>query len=223
MTKKPTALGRLTNSILRTRVNGAIAKVIPKASRIVEVGPGQGDFTRWCLENGHSYVCFDNNELILENAKKLGAEGYLGFVPPIIQDDKSADCIVLSHVFEHMPNHEKAYDLLKEIHRVLKPGGVAVFLFPDFNSWGMDFWIDYTHAFIVTPYRFETMLSDSDFAVIHKKHFYAHFDFIPGWFLDQLVKRGSALLKIFFPFNYKLAKAQVMFHANLFMIAKKNK
>jgi SAM-dependent methyltransferase len=45
--------------------------------------------------------------------------------------DRSVDCVVCSHVLEHV-NDIKA---LAEIHRVLKPGGLAAFMFPVVEGW----------------------------------------------------------------------------------------
>ena len=47
-------------------------------------------------------------------------------------DDESFDVVVSNQVFEHVPNIDEA---LREIARVLRPGGTALNLFPDASVW----------------------------------------------------------------------------------------
>src|SRR3546814_12643209 len=46
-------------------------------------------------------------------------------------DDESFDVIICSHVLEHV-DHRKA---LREMYRVLSPGGFAVLMFPIIEAW----------------------------------------------------------------------------------------
>jgi SAM-dependent methyltransferase len=46
-------------------------------------------------------------------------------------DDKSIDLVVSSDVFEHIPDPYRAH---REIHRVLKPGGIHVFTVPFYQT-----------------------------------------------------------------------------------------
>jgi 2-polyprenyl-3-methyl-5-hydroxy-6-metoxy-1,4-benzoquinol methylase len=45
--------------------------------------------------------------------------------------EKAWDCVVLTHVLEHLPEPVEA---LRKIHRLLKPGGVGVLEFPNIDA-----------------------------------------------------------------------------------------
>jgi SAM-dependent methyltransferase len=64
-------------------------------------------------------------------------------IEAIAERDEGYDCIVCSHVLEHVDD-EKA---LREIHRVLKPGGVALIMLPIIEGWATT----YENPAVVTP------------------------------------------------------------------------
>jgi SAM-dependent methyltransferase len=52
-------------------------------------------------------------------------------IEAIAEPDASYDCIVCSHVLEHVDDAKA----LREIHRVLKPGGLALIMLPVIEGW----------------------------------------------------------------------------------------
>jgi len=52
-------------------------------------------------------------------------------IEAIAAEDASFDCIVCSHVLEHVDDAKA----LAEIHRVLKPGGIALIMLPVIEGW----------------------------------------------------------------------------------------
>mgnify|MGYP000029312189 FL=1 len=58
-------------------------------------------------------------------------------------DDKTFDFVFSKSVLEHVLN---ADNFISETLRVLKPGGIVVFMVPDFASNSYNYWTDYTHV-----------------------------------------------------------------------------
>jgi SAM-dependent methyltransferase len=71
----------------------------------------------------------------------------LGFLP-----DDSVDEICSSHVLEHVDNFEP---LMRDVHRVLKPGGTMVAVVPHFSN--PYYYSDFTHRRFFGLYTFDYM------------------------------------------------------------------
>ena len=61
----------------------------------------------------------------------------------IAEPDASYDCVVCSHVLEHVDDHKA----LREIYRVLRPGGTALIMLPIIEGWS----VTYENPNVVTP------------------------------------------------------------------------
>ena len=64
-------------------------------------------------------------------------------IEAIAESDASFDCVVCSHVLEHVDDRKA----LQEVHRVLKPGGVALIMLPVIEGWSTT----YENKAAVTP------------------------------------------------------------------------
>lgn len=98
---------------------------------LLEVGCGEGRGIDWILPHVSKYTAIDKIEPVIEKLKvKYPASKFLsGNIPPLsVFADNSFDSIVSFQVIEHIEN-DKLY--LKEIHRVLKPGGIALVTTPN--------------------------------------------------------------------------------------------
>jgi SAM-dependent methyltransferase len=92
---------------------------------VLEVGCGEGRGIDMILEKAKSYTAIDKIEpVILELGKKYPSGKFLsGNIPPLYPfEDNSFDRVVSFQVIEHI---EDDHLFLKEINRVLKPGGTA--------------------------------------------------------------------------------------------------
>lgn len=92
----------------------------------------------------------------------------LAFIP-----ENSIDEITSSHVFEHIIHFE---ELMRDIHRILKPGGTHKITVPHFSN--PHYYSDYTHKRFFGLYTFEYFSKIEDQDLNRKVHdFYVNFHF----------------------------------------------
>ena len=106
--------------------------------------------------------------------------------------DASVDVVISNHALEHV---ERPLDELRELRRVLRPGGVAVFVVP-INDWRSDRAFDPSdpnhHLYTWTPQLFGNLLTDAGFEVASSKvmtharrrRFLALHNQMPAWVYD---------------------------------------
>jgi SAM-dependent methyltransferase len=96
-------------------------------SVILDIGSGEGNFAKY-LGRKDVYM-IDGNQATVELLKKEFENIYYGKLPELPFEDNKFDVIHTSHLVEHLTPQE-LYDLLKEIDRCLKNGGVLVISTP---------------------------------------------------------------------------------------------
>ncbi len=107
--------------------------------RILDFGCGTGFFVAWARERGADVVGADTYD---RHWADWGAEIYPGAREHVsqVQDgilpfaDASIDVVIANQVFEHVPP-AALRPALCEIHRVLRPGGAFIALFPTSDVW----------------------------------------------------------------------------------------
>lgn len=108
------------------RISG---KPLPPATRYLEVGCGSGASVRAASDLGWEATGIDiDPELIATGIEQHGAD--LHCTPLLLGgfEFESFDFIRLRDVIEHLPD---PYESLLEIHRLLRPGGIALFVAPN--------------------------------------------------------------------------------------------
>jgi SAM-dependent methyltransferase len=98
---------------------------------VLEVGCGEGRGIDRILIKAKSYTAIDKIEPIIEGLRKKYPTGKFlsGNIPPFSDlQDNTFDRVFSFQVIEHIENDNL---FLKEIHRVLKPGGVALLTTPN--------------------------------------------------------------------------------------------
>jgi len=98
---------------------------------VLEVGCGEGRGVGLLMEHARSFTAVDKIEAAINILKAKYPTGRFESmnIPPLkTLQDNAYDCIVSFQVIEHI---EDDVLYLKEIHRVLKPGGVALFTTPN--------------------------------------------------------------------------------------------
>ncbi len=119
-------------------------------------------------------------------------------IEAIQEPDRSFDCVVCSHVLEHVDD-KKA---LQEVYRVLKPGGVALIMLPVVEGWSTT----YENKAVITPEDRMRHYGQSD----HVRYYGADVrDRIraAGFKLDEFTAEGEDVL------TYGLSRGEKVFVA----------
>jgi ubiquinone/menaquinone biosynthesis C-methylase UbiE len=98
---------------------------------LLEVGCGEGRGIAHMLPRVRSYSAIDKIAPVIEQLKKQYPQAALlsGNIPPLrAYSDNTFDCVVSFQVIEHIQDD---HTFLKEINRVLKPGGQAYLTTPN--------------------------------------------------------------------------------------------
>lgn len=112
-----------------------VVQYFPKKAKILELGAGQGQDTRFFAENGFTVVSTDISDLALEvnkeklpdNLKNNVIVKKLDLVKAIPFKDKEFD-VVYAHLSLHYFDKEETQHIFREIYRVLKDGGILSIL-----------------------------------------------------------------------------------------------
>jgi len=169
-------------------------------SLVLDVGCGPGWYLP-LISDGNSHVIgIDASMSQLRLARKNVPESTLltGDICDFPLRSNQFDVAYAINIFHHLPSVEAQRRAFREIHRILKPGGVLMlhemnvtnplfrfylgYVLPLFNKvdQGTEFWI-----------RPETLKSSPLFQLRHTEYFTFLPDFLPGWLLHSL--RGLEL------------------------------
>ncbi|WP_037318239.1 class I SAM-dependent methyltransferase [Salegentibacter sp. Hel_I_6] len=116
---------------------------VAKGNNLLDIGAGTGDFLQTAKRKNWNVEGVEPNE----QARKLAAEKGIKLQQDLSSfEEDSFDVISMWHVLEHVPNLEVQ---LKELHRLLKPNGVAVIAVPNFKSFDAEYYKEYWAAYDV--------------------------------------------------------------------------
>lgn len=118
----------------------------PQACSLLEIGAGTGWQAKKFFEKGYQVEAIDLSRSEYVNHRVWDVKDYDGHKIPFPAD--SFDVIFSSNVLEHIPH---VTQFQSELHRVLKPDGIAVHILPS-GSWR--FWTNLTYY----PYAFNFLL-----------------------------------------------------------------
>lgn len=111
----------------------SVARHLPKAGRVLDVGCGNGGFL---MDMKHRGFHVEGTELSESSAKRMPADAgitvHVGDLASLQLPEKSFDAVTLWHVLEHVTDPA---DVLRQAHRLLKPSGVLFVSVPNAESW----------------------------------------------------------------------------------------
>src|SRR5271154_4313334 len=109
-----------------------------KSGRLLEIGCGDGDLLAAAEAEGWQVTGVDYSAAACEKARRLLKKGDVlcGELQSCRLPEEHFDLCVLCDVIGHV---RSPVDFLREIHRVLKPGGVLFIATPSTDSWSARF------------------------------------------------------------------------------------
>jgi SAM-dependent methyltransferase len=197
-----------------------------QVSRLLELGPGWGEFADLCMQSKIDYHSIEPNYIRATKLAERGISVILAQTPPIPARDGEFDVTLALNVLEHMPDFVTAIRFLDEMVRVTRPGGVVVINCPDLLATGKVFWdADYTHNFPVTMRRISQMFSDQKLEIIDSTYYSGIFagpiatpvSWMAQTFPEQLVSYAAQ------PFVHadRIHRFRLTFYRNIFVIGRK--
>ena len=103
--------------------------------RLLDVGCGDGSLVAYLSGLGWDAEGIDVDSAAVAAARRQGLRVQLGTLASEPYPPRSFDVLTMSHVIEHVID---PIALLRDCHRVLKPGGTLVLFTPNVESWGHD-------------------------------------------------------------------------------------
>lgn len=150
-----------------------------KATTVLEIGCGSG----WAISYRHPQVrliAVDRGSLYRTELEAQGVEFHETDVAtePLPINEGLVDLIILNHLIEHIADCEF---LVRQLRRVLRPGGVVYIRTPNLERVKWSFWDDYTHVKPFTPRALDHLMRTVGF----ERRFMLDSDH-PRIFLDTL-------------------------------------
>ena len=117
------------------RMQELIQRFLPPPPGVVlDIGGGPGKYACWLARSGYGVHLVDPVQRHLEQAREASASQpdhplasvAQGDARLLLHHDGSADAVLLMGPLYHLPARDHRLAALREVHRILKPGGVLV-------------------------------------------------------------------------------------------------
>lgn len=192
-----------------------VSEACPADATIIDVGAGNGRLLSQ-LPSGIHYIGIEPSSSLrhfgeLASASHPSAAWRNGALPTLPATNGEADLVVCLAVLHHVPGHAAQIDSIKELSRILKPGGLCILTAWNFRSAHMFSWTRFLAAWL----RFPLVRGGSpgDLWMPWKAEGANAQRFVHAFTLSEL--RG-----LFSPENWHIERAQNI-RSNLMIVARK--
>lgn len=128
-----------------------VTRHFPPGTKLLDLGCGSA----WLGRHFDDYTGLDGSQAAVDAAAERGITIILGNADePLPFDDQSFDGVVAKDLLEHV---QDPGSVVREINRVLKPGGRVFASSPDAQRW---VWDDYTHVRPFSRRGFRLLFTD---------------------------------------------------------------
>lgn len=184
-------------------------KFINKNDTVLDLAAGYCEFINniQCKEK----IAVDLNQKTKDKAAK-GVKVYKALSTALPKKlTNSVDVVFTSNFFEHLDSKNELIDTLKEVHRVLKPGGKLMVLQPNIRLVGNKYWDYVDHTLPLTEKSLYEALHLTDF-----EQEYCKVRFLP-YTANSRVPALPILIKLYL----RLSPAQFVMGKQTFVVARK--
>jgi O-antigen chain-terminating methyltransferase len=178
-------------------------------TRVLEIGPGRGDFADICRQNNIHYSAIEANKEMADRLTSRGFKVIYSMVPPLPIIEEKFDAVIMIHVMEHMDTMTQALELSRNVFNLLKPGGYFIISSPDYvNCKHLFFYGDFSHNYITSKRRLEGLLLSSGFKEIAWVYLSGPISGLGCFLLSGIVARiPLQMLSVLFPKSNVINKA----------------
>lgn len=152
-----------------------LARRVPRGGRVLDVGCGRGTLLSELAERGFEVHGTEVSRAAVEGADPRAEIRIASNLAEAAYSENSFDLVILWHVLEHLPDPRET---LREIQRILRPGGEVVVAVPNFSSrqarWAGPAWFHLDpprHLYHFPLAALRTLLTDCGFECRSEHHF----------------------------------------------------
>jgi len=140
---KQMSLNKLRKILINYQAKSLLKNFDRKKIKILEIGSGEGIYSKYFIKKGHYVTATDFNKKSLAQLKNLGIKTKLGNFSEIKFTEKF-DLIIMSHVIEHFYNPIK---VVRKLKRLLIKKGTIYIKTPSANFLFLNLIKDNTYVF----------------------------------------------------------------------------
>jgi len=111
----------------------------PDQIKVLDIGTGDGQMLRTFKAMGvppENLYGMELDQAVVDILNKKGYQGILGRIEDSDLPDASFDVVAMIQVIEHVADPK---DVMRTLHRILKPGGVFIIETPNMDAWDRRF------------------------------------------------------------------------------------